>query len=500
MPSANAFANKVSGGILSGGSEANFLAKETLQPSVPSITGEYETGGKGTTVSITAWRGIPKIKKALAVTCWSYWSNGTKRKYVLRLGSVANSEKETPGPGWLSIALTKAEAEALTQKQLEELKFTAEQNAAASGRLDEVYLVVEYEEESGEKKTEAFAQQAALTSSFTGRKLAAAPFAQQTAPRSVLTDQKIAAGGFPQTTALTQGLSDQKIAQAPFAQVSALRPGFADQKIAQAGFSQSTAGAQSFSGRKRALAAFTQATAAVGGTAARKLATAAFAQVVGLGQAVAETTRRAASLIGQFAGRSQFAGEEVAGIKEAFSQALGLVQRFAGRKIATTPITQATAVTNTETAQKRATGAFAQQAAATNTARDQKIAQAVYSQQAATVATVKGRKTALASFVQATGVANGLAALTRRAGSFLSRIGLVNRFGEEGPPPEPTPVLYTYMASAPLYSSYSTSGPAVHGYTYTTSAPLHCSYTTSEAAVHGYAESSPITHGYGSES
>jgi hypothetical protein len=147
MAIANCFANHVSGGVLVEGSEAQFIAKETLQPTAALGPATYETGGKSTTISITAFRGFPKIKKVLAVTGWMYWSNGTKRPYKLKMGSAPAVSKETPGPGWMELTLTKAEAEALTQKGLEEITIIAEQTGSASGKLTEVYLVVEYEPE-----------------------------------------------------------------------------------------------------------------------------------------------------------------------------------------------------------------------------------------------------------------------------------------------------------------------------------------------------------------
>lgn len=172
---------------LSGGTEAEYLAKRKTHAETPATNPIYTSTGKSSGLAVSgagAWvptggGSIPKVKKVLAVTMWVDFTNGTVRKFKLEVGGTSLAV-ETPGtnPGWKSVELAKAEAEALTQANLESLFAKVEQTGSVAGIMSEgPYLEVEYEpeEEGGGHKVAASSTAGAVTSANAGRIAAAAP-------------------------------------------------------------------------------------------------------------------------------------------------------------------------------------------------------------------------------------------------------------------------------------------------------------------------------------
>jgi hypothetical protein len=149
------------GATVEGGTEAEFLAKETQEPSTPSTTVKLKTNGSSGLKQEAKFVIAAAVKTALEegqkVSAASIHVNvkSSASAKSLKFGFVAAgvfSEPEvTTSQEWFSVSLSKAQAGALTLKELEELKGRWETILGKALTFFEMYLFVKTEAAAASK-------------------------------------------------------------------------------------------------------------------------------------------------------------------------------------------------------------------------------------------------------------------------------------------------------------------------------------------------------------
>jgi hypothetical protein len=136
-----------------GGTEAEYIAKETVEPTNPAVAPKFEaktTEGQKTKAKLKLTAAVEEVftksEKLVKFNVFVSAKNGTAGKHhkISTSSPVAEASPEVgTTQAWLKLELSKAQAEELTKKKLEELVITVEHITTGSAFTYEIYAAWE---------------------------------------------------------------------------------------------------------------------------------------------------------------------------------------------------------------------------------------------------------------------------------------------------------------------------------------------------------------------
>jgi hypothetical protein len=219
----------------------SIIAKETVEPTAPSVATLIKTASAVKNEGKFTVPTLAEGEKVIAATIHVYCKMSVEEK-GLKFGFVSPAVVSEPtltvAAKWISVSLTKAQAEALTQANLNELKVLLEHLTTKTTTIYDVYLSLETET-SGTSFSGAITGSIGFRQSVSGQKVALGAATQALGLRGSMSGFKSAGVAVSQSLGFSQFINSVQVFSGAIAQTLGFGQSVGGRKVASSSTSQS---------------------------------------------------------------------------------------------------------------------------------------------------------------------------------------------------------------------------------------------------------------------